>query len=198
MMSQEKEVKEQEEKSTTSAESVEEVENEEVSEEELEAEVEEIKNKIAKLEEELEESEAEKEDYLNKLQRQRADFANYKRRVKEEKEELELDANRELINKLLPVLDNFERAIFSTDQNDDLESFLEGTRMIYKQIFNILEKEGLEVIPTIGEEFDPQVHEAVAKEPSEEYESGIVIEELQKGYLFNGHVLRAAMVKVAQ
>ncbi|MBM7623142.1 nucleotide exchange factor GrpE [Sporohalobacter salinus] len=157
-----------------------------------------LEKRIEDLEEDLERSEREKEEYINKLQRQRADFSNYKKRVEKEKNKLKENATKELVSELLPILDNFERALSSSAEDQNLADFMEGMDMISRQLFNVLKKEGLEVIPTVGEEFDPNIHEAVAKEPSEEYESGIVIEELQKGYLFNDQVLRAAMVKIAE
>lgn len=163
-----------------------------------ELEVADLEEQIEDLEEELERSEEEKEEYINKLQRQRADFSNYKKRVKKEKDRLKENATKELVSDLLPILDNFERALASSAEDENLADFMEGMEMISRQLVKVLQQEGLEEISTIGEEFDPNLHEAVAKESSDEYESGVVIEELQKGYSFNGQVLRAAMVKVAE
>ncbi|ADL12145.1 nucleotide exchange factor GrpE [Acetohalobium arabaticum] len=181
-----------------------ELESEEVTEDSVdeamdeELEVSDLKEQIEDLEKELERSEQEKEEYINKLQRQRADFSNYKNRVKKEKDNLKENATKELVSELLPILDNFERALASSAEDENLADFMEGMEMISRQLVKVLQQEGLEEISTVGEEFDPNLHEAVAKEPSEEYESGIVIEELQKGYSFNGQVLRAAMIKVAE
>lgn len=163
-----------------------------------ELEVEDLEKRIENLEEELERSESKKEEYIDKLQRQRADFSNYKKRVKKEKDKLKKNATQKLVSELLPILDNFDRALASSAEDQNLADFMEGMEMISRQLCEVLKSEGLEEISTVGEEFDPNIHEAVAKEESEEYESGIVIEELQTGYSFNDQVLRAAMVKVAE
>ena len=122
-----------------------------------------------------------------------ADFQNYKKRVEKEKRDLYSYANENIMNDLLTVMDNFERAL----EHDADENFKEGIEMIFKQLSDVLEKDGLAEIPALGEEFDPNVHSAVMTEETEEYESGKVSGVMQKGYTLNGKVIRPSMVKVA-
>ena len=122
-----------------------------------------------------------------------ADFQNYKKRVEKEKRDLYSYANEKIMNELLEVLDNFERAL----DHDTGDGFREGIEMIFKQLSDVLEKDGLAEIPALGEEFDPNVHSAVMTEETEDYESGKVSGVMQKGYTLNGKVIRPTMVKVA-
>ena len=122
-----------------------------------------------------------------------ADFQNYKKRVEKEKRDLYSYANEKIMTDLLTVMDNFERAL----EHDADENFKEGIEMIFKQLSDVLEKDGLAEIPALGEEFDPNVHSAVMTEETEDYESGKVSGVMQKGYTLNGKVIRPAMVKVA-
>ena len=123
-----------------------------------------------------------------------ADLKNYKKRVEKEKRDIYSYANEKLATELLTVLDNFERALEHEGEND---SFKEGMEMIFKQLFDVLEKAGLKEIPALGEEFDPNFHNAVMNEDTQEYESGIVSGVMQKGYTLNGKVIRPSMVRVA-
>ena len=122
-----------------------------------------------------------------------ADFQNYKRRVEKEKKDLYAYANENIMSDLLTVMDNFERAL----EHDADENFKEGIEMIFKQLQDALEKSGLAEIPALGEDFDPNVHNAVMAEETEDYESGKVSGVMQKGYTLNGKVIRPSMVKVA-
>lgn len=177
---------------------VEEQKADETEEEQEETVVEIPEEELKEMQEALERSEEEKQNYIDRLQRLQADFSNYKKRVGKEKKKLKQNATKELVSELLPVLDNFERALTSSKQDKDMSDLIEGLEMVSRQLYDALKKEGLEIIPTVGEEFDPKLHEAVMKVESEDYESGIITEELQKGYLFNDKVLRPAMVKVAE
>ena len=143
-------------------------------------------------EEEVKEEGKEDTEELRYL-RLMADFQNYKKRVEKEKRDLYSYANEKLMNELLAVVDNFERAL----DHDADEGFKEGIEMIFKQLQDVLEKSGLAEIPALGEEFDPNVHSAVMTEETEDYESGKVSGVMQKGYTLNGKVIRPAMVKVA-
>ncbi|MBR3259789.1 MAG: nucleotide exchange factor GrpE [Firmicutes bacterium] len=143
-------------------------------------------------EEEVKEEGKEDAEELRYL-RLMADFQNYKKRVEKEKRDLYSYANEKLMNELLAVVDNFERAL----DHDADEGFKEGIEMIFKQLQDVLEKSGLAEIPALGEEFDPNVHSAVMTEETEEYESGKVSGVMQKGYTLNGKVIRPSMVKVA-
>ena len=142
-------------------------------------------------EEEVKEEGKEDTEELRYL-RLMADFQNYKKRVEKEKRDLYSYANEKLMNELLAVVDNFERAL----DHDADEGFKEGIEMIFKQLQDVLEKSGLAEIPALGEEFDPNVHSAVMTEETEEYESGKVSGVMQKGYTLNGKVIRPSMVKV--
>jgi molecular chaperone GrpE len=124
-----------------------------------------------------------------------ADFQNYKRRVEKEKGDIYAYANEKIVIELLDVIDNFERALEHSNEN---ESFSEGMNMIFKQFKGVLEKSGVEELNALGEDFDPNFHHAVLTENSVEYESGKVTQVLQKGYLLNKKVIRPAMVKVAE
>ncbi|MGM0411193.1 MAG: nucleotide exchange factor GrpE, partial [Bacillota bacterium] len=134
---------------------------------------------IFSFEEKINELEEEKEKYLNRLQRLKADFNNYRNRTKREKEGLALEAKLELFNEILPVIDNFERALSSESDENDLKT---GVEMIYKQLVNNLKSQGLKKIETVGEEFDHKYHEAIMQVEDCDYDSGIIVEEMQKGY----------------
>lgn len=141
-------------------------------------------------EEQQEEQESESERYMRLM----ADFQNYKRRSEKERSDIYSFANEKIITELLTVADNFERALASADRN---ESFVKGMEMIFDQLIGVMTKSGTEEIKALGEDFDPNFHNAVMTEESSEYESGKVTEVLQKGYILNGKVIRPSMVKVA-
>ena len=133
------------------------------------------------------------EDENSRYLRLMAEFQNYKKRVAKEKQDLYSYANEKIVTELLAVVDNFERAL---QQEAGDEGFKEGMELIFKQLGDVLEKSGLKEIEALGEDFDPNLHNAVMTEESEEYESGKVSGVLQKGYTLNGKVIRASMVKV--
>ena len=135
----------------------------------------------------------EKEEYLAGWQRERADFLNYKKEEMERIAEILKYASAEVILKILPILDNFQEAEKSIPPNEK-NKFLEGMLQIKEQMKGLLEKEGIEEIKALGENFDPNVHEAV--ESVEGKDSGKIIEEVKKGYKLNGKVLRPAKVKI--
>ncbi|MGB9608191.1 MAG: nucleotide exchange factor GrpE [bacterium] len=132
------------------------------------------------------------EEYKNALIQLRADFENYKKRTARHFEEIGEFAKSELLKKILPIVDDFERAL-SFENNP----YAEGMRMIYRQLVEFLQKEGVEKMETVGKEFDPNLHEAVGWVESEDKE-GIVVEEVQTGYTYRGKLLRPARVKVAR
>lgn len=144
--------------------------------------------------EESENEAKEQEDENTKYMRLMADFQNYKRRVEKEKSDIYAYANEKLVVELLEVIDNFERAL---EVETEDTGFKEGMTMIFKQTGVVLEKAGLAEIPALGEVFDPNVHNAVMSEDTEEYESGKVSGVMQKGYTLNGKVIRPSMVRVA-
>ena len=141
----------------------------------------------------LKKAQAQAEEYLDMAQRVQADFENYRRRTKATRAEAFEDGAREFIKNLLPVVDNFERALAqeSTD-----EALMTGVRMVYKQLTEALEKRGVTPIDRLGEKFDPALENAVMQGSAEEGEPGTVCAVLQKGYKMGDAVLRHAMVKV--
>ena len=123
-----------------------------------------------------------------------AEFQNYKKRIEKEKSDLYSYANEKIMTELLEVMDNFERAL----EQPDGDGFKEGMGMIFDQLGNVLNKEGLAEIDALGLDFDPNVHNAVMTEETDEYESGKVSAVMQKGYTLNGKVIRPSMVKVVE
>ena len=144
--------------------------------------------------EKAEENKEPEEDADTRYIRLMADFQNYKKRVEKEKKDLYSYANEKLVAEMLTVLDNFERAL---EQETGGDGFKEGMDMIFKQLGDVLAKAGLAEIAALDEVFDPNVHNAVMTEDSEQYESGKVSVVMQKGYTLNGKVIRPSMVKVA-
>ncbi|WP_160034078.1 nucleotide exchange factor GrpE [Paenibacillus sp. An7] len=129
--------------------------------------------------------------------RTQADFDNFRRRTQKEKEDLAKYATTKLITELVPVIDNFERAMSTADSNTDTDSLIKGVNMIFRQLEGVLGAEGLTVMNTVGQPFNPEFHQAIMQVESDEYEEGIVVEEVQKGYMIKDRVLRPAMVKVS-
>ncbi len=136
------------------------------------------------------------DDYLEQLQRLQADFINYKRRTEKEWAEISSTAKGELISNLLPVLDDFKRMINHNNENNFIE--IDGVKLIYKKFNKILADEGLEEIPAVGCEFDPEIHEVVVTEETDQDKDSIVLEEWQTGYRFRGKLLRPSKVKVGK
>lgn len=133
-----------------------------------------------------------------KNMRIQAEMINYKKRKEEETSNLLKYANEDLVSELLPIIDNFERAIKmdNDDLSDEVSKFLEGFKMIYGNLINILNKLDVKEIEASGIEFDPNYHQAVLTEKDESKPSGVVLEVLQKGYMYKDKVIRPAMVKV--
>jgi molecular chaperone GrpE len=152
---------------------------------------------IDELKTKLTAAEQKAEEHYQKYLRAQADFDNFRRRTQKEKENQANYASLSVIEQLLPALDNFERALTASKGTQDAESLSKGVEMVFRQMEQVLSSEGLEVIPTVGEAFDPTVHQAVMQEESDEFESGTVIAELQKGYKLKDKVVRPAMVKVS-
>jgi molecular chaperone GrpE len=129
--------------------------------------------------------------------RARADFANYKRRVEEERDSLRQFVSSDLLTRLLPIADNFERALAAASQTNDYEKLVTGVNAVYRQLQDYLAREGVTAIDALYQPFDPNIHNAVLREETTDYSENTVVEELQKGYTLNGKVLRPTMVKVA-
>ncbi|CAM4230153.1 molecular chaperone GrpE [Paenibacillus endophyticus] len=158
--------------------------------EESEVEVLEADSRYAELVKQAEENQ-------QRFLRAQADFDNFRRRTLKEKEELGQYASMKLIGQLLPVVDNFERAVAAASVNGDFESLAKGVDMIFRQLEQTLEQEGLKAMNVVGEPFNPDFHQAIMQVESDEHEEGIVVEEVQKGYILKDKVLRPAMVKVS-
>ncbi|MFY9495842.1 MAG: nucleotide exchange factor GrpE [Halanaerobiales bacterium] len=169
---------------------------EEAGEENKEPSTEELLEKIAEIEKKLAAEEEEKEALNNRLVRLQADFSNYRKRNEKEAERIQAAIVAAIMEDLLPVLDNFDRALAQEGSGED---FRKGIEMIHRQLLDFLAKQGVENIEAVGKEFDHNYHNAVLQVESEEHESGIVVEELQKGYILNKElVIRPSMVKVAK
>ncbi len=136
------------------------------------------------------------EDYYNRLARLQAEYDNFRRRTRQETESFYKYASEQLAGALLPVLDNFERALAA--EGDSVESFKSGVDMIYRQLLDVLATEGVKEIPAVGEQFDPVKHEAVLQAESDEYPENTIIEEFRRGYYLKDKVIRPSMVKVAK
>jgi molecular chaperone GrpE len=155
-------------------------------------------SELEALRQELEEAKTQAAEYLDGWQRARAEFANYKKRNEQERQELFKLANTTLITRLLPIFDDFERA-FQTLPNNLLSlTWIDGVVLIYRRLQAIVEAEGLTLMETEGQSFDPLLHEAVTYEESAEHEEGQIIGEVQKGYKLGDRVLRPALVRVAK
>jgi molecular chaperone GrpE len=139
---------------------------------------------------------AELQELQNRLLRASADFDNFRKRARQEKEDLSKFATLRLVQEILPVLDNFQLAL--TADNADAESLKKGVDMVFRQFQTTLEREGVTAINAVGQPFDPNYHEAVMQVESDEHESGVVVEELRKGYMLHDKVVRPAMVKVSR
>ena len=148
------------------------------------------------LDERIAKLEAEKEDLKATLVRRQADFENFRKRTERERHDESRRVMGHFIQHLLPVLDGFERALAAHD-NPAYEDYRKGFELIYKQLWETLAKQGVELIEAAGKPFDPHVHMAIERVETEEFPEGTVIEVLQPGYSFHGRVLRPATVRVA-
>ncbi|WP_201003764.1 nucleotide exchange factor GrpE [Paenibacillus glycanilyticus] len=137
------------------------------------------------------------EENQQRYLRAQADFDNFRRRTQKEKEDLAQYASMKLIGQLLPVVDNFERAVSAASANQDFEALAKGVDMIFRQLEQTLQQEGLKAMDAVGEPFNPEFHQAIMTVESDEHEEGIIVEEVQKGYILKERVLRPAMVKVS-
>ena len=137
------------------------------------------------------------EQLEDRVKRQMAEFENFRKRTDREKSQMFDMGAKSVIEKILPVIDNFERGLESVPEGSDT-AFVDGMQMIYKQLAAELEKLGVKPIEAVGQPFDPNIHNAVMQVESEEYESGVVAQELQKGYMYHETLVRPSMVGVTQ
>lgn len=138
------------------------------------------------------------EELEDRVKRQMAEFDNFRKRTEKEKNAMFETGAKSVIEKILPVVDNFERGLATVPEEETTSPFAEGMNMIYKQLIDELDKMDVHPIEAVGHEFDPELHNAVSQVESEEYESGYVASEFQKGYTYRGTVVRHSMVAVVQ
>lgn len=158
------------------------------------------KKQVEANERQMEEMEKQVNEMYEQFMRARADLENYRRRARKEKEDAIKFANVPILEALLPVLDNFERALDASDQtqekSEDAKAIQQGIEMVYRQFIQVMHDRGLEMIDALGKPFNPHEHNAVMQVTMENVESGIVVEELQAGYRYQDRVIRPTMVKV--
>lgn len=197
MADQEKEILEEEmEQDLSDAEELKEEETED--EEPVSKEDKKAAKKQAKLNKK-EDSYKEKIDQLeDRVKRQMAEFENFRKRTDKEKTAMFETGAKSVIEKILPVVDNFERGLAGLSEEEKKQPFAEGMAMVYKQLMTELDKLEVKPIEAVGCEFDPNLHNAVMQVESDEYESGIIAQELQKGYTYRDTVVRHSMVAVVQ
>ncbi len=136
------------------------------------------------------------EELTDQVKRQMAEFDNFRKRTEKEKTQMYEIGAKSMIEKILPVVDNFERGLAAVPEELKEDAFVDGMNKIYKQLMTMLEEADVKTIEAVGKEFDPNLHNAVMQTESEEYESGIVAQELQKGYTYRDSVVRHSMVAV--
>ena len=137
------------------------------------------------------------EELTDKIIRQMAEFDNFRKRTEKEKSQMYEVGAKDIIEKILPVIDNFERGLSVVPEDKKEDSFVQGMEMIYKQLMTTLESAGVKVIEAVGQEFNPDFHNAVMHVEDDEVGENIVVEEFQKGYMYHDSVVRYSMVKVA-
>jgi molecular chaperone GrpE len=156
-----------------------------------------VEEELLEIKEIIQEKDNFSKEYLGRLERLQADFENYKKRQEKKQKEFIEFANEGLINNLLSVVDNLERALDSTENEKNAKAIKEGIKNTLKEFYNILKKEGVMPMKSVGHRFDPYRHEAVMKTETDKHSEDIVTEEFQKGYYIKSKVLRPAIVKVA-
>jgi len=140
----------------------------------------------------------ENKELLAKLQRVTADFLNYQKRMARNAEDTRLWAKAEIIKGLLPIVDGLEQALEAGKNANNMESLLEGFKLVYEHLQDMLAKQQVETMPTEGQKFDPAIHEAILQQESADHEPGTVIAELRRGYTMDGRTLRPARVVVSR
>ena len=142
----------------------------------------------------------ERDEYCDLLLRKTAEFDNFRKRIERERTTVQQTAAADVIVELLPLVDDLERALSADVESASANTYRAGVELIHKQLLGLLEKRGVAPIDTLGTEFDPEYHQAVATTPVEDEEcgDGTVVEELRRGYTLHGRLLRPAMVKVAK
>jgi len=137
------------------------------------------------------------EELTDRVKRQMAEFENFRKRSEKEKSTMYEMGARDIIERMLPVIDNFERGLAAPPADESAKAFVDGMDMIYKQLLKTLEESGVKAIEAVGQEFDPNFHNAVMHVEDENVGENVIVEEFQKGYLYRDSVVRHSMVKVA-
>jgi len=153
-------------------------------------------DELKELQQQLNDLQKEKDGIFEKLQRVSADYANYQKRIPKQISDTIVYEKETIIKTLLPALDNFEHTLQNADSAKDVDVLVEGIRIIYDQMLNILKSHGVEQIEALDETFDPALHEAMLRKAEPDREENIVLEEFQKGYKLNGRVIRPSKVVV--
>lgn len=193
-MSQNKNAEEQTE--TKEDMNTEEVKNEETASEEAQTEEEAVQTSEEEKEEKTAKQPQKLEELNDKMMRTLAEFENFRKRSEKEKLQMFEIGAKSVIEKILPVMDNFERGLASVSEEEKASPFAEGIQMVYKQMLTVFDEIGVKAIEAVGNEFDPNLHNAVMTVEDEELESNTVCEEMQKGYMYKDSVVRHSMVKV--
>lgn len=159
--------------------------------------IDELQEEVERLRVELEEERKRTNEEHDRHLRALADFSNYRRRHQEDYRQALQFASKELILKILPAIDNFERALEASKQTENFEGLVEGVTLTLRQLQDILEREGVQPIEAVGQEFDPMLHEAIQRVETDEYPDNTIIDEVQRGYKQDDHIIRPARVVVA-
>ena len=149
------------------------------------------------IEEQLTAAQAEAARNLDGWQRTQAEFANARKRFEKQRVETYVNANADLVAKLLPVIDDLERALESAPAGTGDAPWIAGVNLVFRKMLAVLEELGVQNIPAVGEPFDPNLHEALSEETSEDYESGLIVREMRRGYRLGDRVIRPSLVTVA-
>ncbi len=165
---------------------------------EQEVNIDKLAEDLSGLQKELDTLRADADQSRDLYLRTLADFDNYRKRQREETLRQMNIVREDLVGKLLPVVDNFQRAIESAEAGHSYDALVEGVTLTLRQLMELLEKEGLAPIEAVGRQFDPELHEAVMSVETDEYPENTIVEEFERGYTLNGKVLRPSRVKVAR
>ena len=159
--------------------------------------VQELEETVIRLEEQLDLEQLKTKEYLTRIKYLQADFENYRKRAEKQLKEAVQRSNEQLVTCLLDVLDDFDSAISVGETTENKKALLDGIKMIQKKLDNLLSKEGLERLECVGKLFDPNKHEILAQVPTKDHQSGTVLEEARKGFVFKGKILRPSVVTIA-
>ncbi|MBT8172238.1 nucleotide exchange factor GrpE [Candidatus Bathyarchaeota archaeon] len=157
----------------------------------------EIKKSQKKLEEQLILEQEKNREFLARFKYLQADFENYRKRMEKEVQDAANRSNEKLVKELIEVIDDFENAISAGETTENKDALLEGVKMVHKKLDTLLAKEGLERLECIGKQFNPNQHEILTQVPTKKHQTGTVLEEARKGFLFKGKIMRPSVVTIA-